>query len=203
MTAAPRRPRAFHPILVGWLTVVWVLLWSDLSAANVISGVVVAVVVTTVLPLNPVPFHPQVRPWGMLVLITRFAWDVVVASAQVAAVALRPGRVPHGAVIRVRLRSHSDVVLTTTAGLCSLVPGSVIVEAHRMTGTLYVHILDVERVGGLEAARRAVLDQELRVLHAIAPAEEIAAAGVPPARAPWARSRRSARDPADGGEAAP
>ncbi len=178
---APRRRRVtFHPVLAAWLTLVWVMLWSDLTLANVVAGLLVALVVTTVLPLNPVPFHARFHPVGFLVLLTRFAVDVVVASFQVSVVALRPGRVPHGAVIRVRLRSHSDVVLTLTAELCSLVPGSVVVEAHRLTGTLYVHVLDVAMAGGLDAARRSVLEQEVRVLYAIAPPEEIAACGLPP-----------------------
>lgn len=188
MISPPRhRTSAVHPLLIGWLTLVWVMLWSDISVANILGGVVVATAVTTVLPLKPVPFRPRFHPWGMAVLVARFARDVVVASFQVAIVALRPGRVPHGAVIRVRLRSHSDVVLTMTAELCSLVPGSVIVEAHRLTGTLYVHVLDVELAGGLDAARQAVLEQERRVLYAIAPADEIEAAGLPPWRGPWSR----------------
>ncbi len=184
------RSRGFvlHPLLITWLTLVWVLLWSDVSLANVLSGIVVAVVATTLMPLNPVPFHARLHPWGTVELLARFAWDVVVASAQVAGLALRPGRVPRGAVIRVQLRSHSDVVLTITAELASLVPGSIIVEAHRLTGTLYVHVLDVELAGGLEAARRHVLEQEQRVLYAIAPDDEIAAVGLPPARRWFART---------------
>lgn len=193
--ATRRRRFTFHPVLAAWLTLVWVMLWSDLTVANVVAGLLVAAVVTTVLPLNPVPFHARFHPVGFLVLLARFAVDVVVASFQVSVVALRPGRVPHGAVIRVRLRSHSDVVLTLTAELCSLVPGSVVVEAHRLTGTLYVHVLDVAMAGGLDAARRHVLEQEERVLYAIAPPEEIAACGLPP-RPSRGRRRRGLPEPA-------
>lgn len=183
-TGPGRRPSRFalHPVLVAWLTTVWVLLWNDLSLANVVNGVLIAVVATTLLPLTPVPFHARLRPWAALVLLGRFAWDVVVASVQVAVLALSPRRVPRGAVIRVRLRSHSDVVLTMTAELASLVPGSIIVEAHRLTGTLYVHVLDVETAGGLEAARRHVLEQEQRILYALATDDELVDAGLPPAR---------------------
>ncbi len=179
-TQTPRRRFAFHPLLVLWLTAVWVMLWSDLTLANVLAGAVVAVLATTLLPLNPVPFHARLHPRGTAVLLGVFARDLVVASFQVAVLALRPRRVPKGAVIRVRLRSHSDVVLTMTSELLSLVPGSIVVEAHRLTGTLYVHVLDVEMAGGLERAREHALAQEERVLYAIAPREEIIAAGLPP-----------------------
>jgi len=103
--------------------------------------------------------------------------DIVVASVQVAAIAVRR-RPPRSAVLRIRLRSHSDVVLTLTAELVSVVPGSIVVEAHRLTGTLYVHVLDVDMAGGIESARRHVLAQEERVLRALAARAELEEAGV-------------------------
>ena len=57
-------------------------------------------------------------------------------------------------------------------------PGSLVVEAHRLTGMLYLHVLDVRQSGGIEAARQAVLDQEERVLRAFASDEELVAAGL-------------------------
>lgn len=177
----PHRHRRFvlHPILIAWLTIVWVMLWSDISVANVLAGIAVSIVVTTVLPLNPVPLDAVLRPQATAILLGKFALDIVKASFQVVVVAVRPGRVPHGAVVRVRLRSHSDVVLTMTAEISSLVPGSIVIEAHRLTGTLYVHLLDVEMSGGIDTAVESVLALERRILYAIAPVEEIEAAGLP------------------------
>ena len=34
-----------------WLTLVWILLWGTVSAANIISGLVIALVITLLLPL--------------------------------------------------------------------------------------------------------------------------------------------------------
>lgn len=175
-----RRRVVLHPALLLWLAGVWVLLWSDLSLANVLAGVLLGLLLTTFLRLNPVPFDARLNPRGFVSLVAHFAWDLVLASVQVAALALRPGRIPRGAVIRVRLRSHSDVILTMTAELCSLVPGSIVIEAHRLTGTLYVHLLDAEIGGGLERARRHVLEQERRILYALAGERQIAEAGLPP-----------------------
>jgi multicomponent Na+:H+ antiporter subunit E len=67
-----------------------------------------------------------------------------------------------------------------TAELCSLVPGSLVVEAHRLTGMLYLHVLDVEQSGGVERARQTVLDQEERVLRAFASDSELREAGLAP-----------------------
>ncbi|HWS58421.1 MAG TPA: Na+/H+ antiporter subunit E [Actinotalea sp.] len=173
-----RRPLGFSLVATVWLTAVWVLLWGNLALGTVLVGAVVAVAVTWALPLPPVDFAGRVHPISLLYLVYRFHVDLVVASAQVAALALTPGRVARSAVIRVQLRSDSDLYLTFTAQLCSLVPGSVVVEAHRTTGTLYVHVLDVELSGGVDRARRHVLDTEARILRALASPAELAAAGL-------------------------
>lgn len=163
---------------IAWLTVVWVLLWGDVTWGNIVNGVLLGLLLTTGLRMTPVDFRGRVHPVGLAVLLGRFAFDLVQASFEVSMVALRPGYTPRGAVVCVQLRSHSDLYLTLTAELCSLVPGSIIVEAHRLTGRLYVHVLDVETTGGVEKARQNVLDQEARVLRALASDEELAAAGL-------------------------
>lgn len=178
MTLHPRRRRVAvqWPTLV-WLTVVWVLLWGDLSVGNVLAGLLIGTVVSLVMPLPPVAWGGRVRPLALAHLVGRFAVDVVLASVQVGLQAFRR-RPPLSAVIRVRLRSSSDLFLTLTAELCSLVPGSVVVEAHRLTSTLYLHVLDVGGPDGIEAARRRALEQEERVLRALASDADLAAAGL-------------------------
>lgn len=166
--------------MVLWLTAVWVLLWGDLTVANVVIGFVLAVLLVTLMPMPRVGFEG--RPWlpGIVVLVVRFLGDVVMASVQVAKKAVARGEPPRGAVIRVQLRSHSDLFLTVTAQLCSLVPGSIIVEAHRLTGTLYVHVFDVADSGGIDGARDHCLEIEKRVLYAFATDAAIAEAGLRP-----------------------
>lgn len=182
--AERRRLRASWGMLL-WLAVVWVLLWGDLSLANVLGGIAVALAVTTLTPLPRTPFDGRFRPWGVVRLLVRFARDVVVASGQVAWRAIT-GRPLRGAVIRVRLRSHSDVYLSLTAGMTSLVPGSIVIEAHRFTGTLYVHVFDIDMEGGLDVAHRSVLAQEERVLRAFASDVELREAGYRPGSSPSA-----------------
>lgn len=187
-----RRRLAMHWATYAWLTLVWVLLWGDLSVGNVLAGLVLAYVVTTFLPLPPIDFHGRVRPLGVLRLVARFVVDLVRASAEVSLVALRPGYTPRGAVIGVRLRSHSDLYLTITAQLSSLVPGSLVIEAHRLTGMLYLHVLDVRDPADIERNRQAVLDLEERVLRALASDDELARAGIA-VRGRGARPRRAER----------
>lgn len=169
-----RRSGVQWPMLIG-LTIVWVLLWGGLTVANVVSGLVVAVVVTLVFPLPPIVFAGRVRPRGLAVLVGWFVVELVVASVQVAGQALRIGRPPMNAVIEVDLRSHSDLYLTLTAELLSLVPGSLVVEVRRSTSTLFLHVLGVRSAADVEQARQRALLQEERVVRALASDEELAA----------------------------
>jgi len=179
MSLHPRRAAwRFQWATIAWLTVVWVLLWGDVTWGNVVNGVLLGLLVTLGLRMTPVDFHGRVHPGALAVLLGRFVYDLVRASFEVSIVALRPRYTPRGAVICVQLRSHSDIYLTMTAELVSLVPGSIIVEAHRLTGRLYVHVLDVETSGGIEKARQNVLDQEARILRALASDDELEAAGL-------------------------
>lgn len=174
--------RRVQPWTVAWLAAVWVLLWGDVSWANVLAGVAVGLSVTLLFRMTPMDFRGRLHPWGLAVLVGRFLADLVRASAEVSWLALRPGFTPRGAVIEVQLRSHSDLYLTLTAELVSLVPGSLVVEANRLTGRLYLHVLDLAHSGGAAAVRRHVLAQESRVLRALASDEEQLAASVEGAR---------------------
>lgn|SRR5690625_506747 len=171
-----------------WMTIVWVLLWGNLTVANAITGVVISFGLLRVMPMPRVGFDGHVSVIGTVVLLGRLLVDITRASINVAAHALRFGHYPKGAVMRVKLASTSDLVLTLTAELTVIVPGSIVVEAHRLTGMLYVHVLDASAPGAVEKARRGVLQQEKWVMYALAKDEDIAEAGYPPR--PWRRRAR-------------
>ncbi len=158
------RWRGLQLTAVAWLTVVWVALWGDLSAINVLGGPLVAVVVCLVFPLPPLRMHLRVRPLRLGWLVLHFLADVVIASAQVAWTTLQFHRQPRNAVIEVDLRTRSDFVLTVIAEMVSLVPGSLVVEARRSTHTLFLHVLDAKDQAGVDKMRRQVFSLERRVV---------------------------------------
>lgn len=164
MRPKPSRLRAVQPMVVLWLTVVWVALWGDLSPLTVVGGVLVGVVVCLVFPLPPVRMHVRVRPLRLAWLVLHFLADVVVASVDVAWRTLQFRRQPRNAVIEVDLRTHSDFVLTVVAELVSLVPGSLVVEARRSTHTLFLHVLDARDMDGVNRMRAQVFALERRVV---------------------------------------
>lgn len=163
----PARYRSLQLPMLLWLTVVWVALWGDLSLITVLGGLLVATIGSLVFPLPPLRLDVRVRPLALLWLVVRFAADVVVSSFQVAWVVLRPRRPLRNAVIEVNLRTPSDFVLTVVAEMTCLVPGSLVVEARRSTHTLFLHVLDVEDLAGVERFRQGVLDQEKRLVRAL------------------------------------
>jgi multicomponent Na+:H+ antiporter subunit E len=163
---------------IAVLTALWVLLWGDLSWANLIAGALLGAVVVTVLPLPSVQTHGRLRPGPFLALAGRFVADLFVASFHVAWLALRPGPPPRSGIVGVCLASSSEVFLTITAEMTSLVPGSVVVEAHRSTRMLYLHVLDLAGAGGPDGVRATTLALEARVLRAFASDDELVRLGL-------------------------
>lgn len=168
-------------VAVAALAVMWVGLWGDITWGNVVAGAVLGLVVLWFWPL---PTGPRrrfvVRPVALVHLLARFVVDVVIASVRVTRVVLS-GRQPVEAVIRVQTRAHSDSFLAATAGFTALVPGSIVIDAHRLTGMLYVHLFDIGTdPEALTRAHHEVLAQEERILRALATDDELMDAGFRP-----------------------
>ncbi|WP_375001856.1 Na+/H+ antiporter subunit E [Aeromicrobium sp. CTD01-1L150] len=162
--------RGWFQVLV--LTGVWLLLWGDISGWLVIGGLLTSWLVVAVFPFPRAPWVATIRPWSFLMLLARFGVDVVRASIEVAWIAVRPAPPPASAVLRVDLRTRSELLMTTTGGLVSLVPGSLLIELTPETSAMYVHVLDGSTPEAIERARRNVLAQEERVVRALAPRVE-------------------------------
>ena len=156
------------------LTVVWVLLWDGFSLFIVLTGVLLSLLVGLVFPLPRIERSGRVRPVALARLVGRLAADLVRSSVRVVALAFSR-RTPRSAIIRVRLRTRSDAVLTMTAELVSIVPGSIVLEVHRERSTLYLHVLDTVEPAALARAEQDVLDAEARVLRAFGSDAEVAA----------------------------
>jgi multicomponent Na+:H+ antiporter subunit E len=167
----PVRHRAVQPFSVLWLTLVWTVLWRDLTPLIVLSGVLVAVAVCLVFPLPPVTLFARVRPVPLALLAGGFAVAVVRASVEVSLVVLRR-RPARNAVVRVDLASDSDLVLTGVATMLSLVPGSVVVDVRRSTRTLFLHVLDTPDAASVERFRAEAATVERRFVAAFVPREE-------------------------------
>ncbi len=160
--------RIHWPLLVAVL-IVWLLLWGDVTPLLVAGGLLVAVLTMLVFPAPPRMFTGRVHPWHLVVLIARFGFDLVVASVQVAWIAVRPAPPPLSAVVRVDLTCRSELLMTITSELVSLVPGSLLIDLDADRSRIWLHILDAHRPGTPDRVRAQVLGQERRVLAAFGP----------------------------------
>ncbi len=177
--------------LLAWLVLVWMLLWGTWSWANLISGTIVALAVTILLPLPPVVGGTRIHPARLLVFLGYFFLDLVRSAALVAWQTIRPGGIGHSAIIRVQMRTDSDLLLTIVAESLTLVPGSVVIDMDRERRTLSIHILHVRNLEDVERRRAAVLAEEERVVRAFGSADEIAALAHAPRQAPAGLGRRT------------
>lgn len=168
----------------GWMVLMWSLLWGDFHLGNLVGGALVATAVLVFFPLPPVTLDIRLRPGRVLNVLVRFVVELVGASAQVARVALRPGYEPRSAIVGVRLRVCTDLNLALTAVAVSLVPGTLILEIDRTSGTLFVHVFDVRDPADLQRRRQHVLTVERRLVRAVGSAAEVRLLAPPDRPAP-------------------
>jgi multicomponent Na+:H+ antiporter subunit E len=167
------RPRLLE---VGWLTLVWVLLWGTFSPLSVVGGVVVATAVIAAFRFPPAATHLPFRPLRLLGLVGYLAYDMVVSGAEVSWQTLRYGSAARGAVFAVPLLTASDRVVTVVANALSLSPGAMALQIDREHGRWFVYALGPRDRAGVERARRRTTDMQRRVIAALGTPEELAAA---------------------------
>ena len=160
------------PLLVV-LVVLWMLLWGSLTPLTVVTGIVLAFVVTRVFYLPAVELSGRFNLFWLLVFLGRFLGELVVASFTVAAQAFAPRGVTSNAVIGVQLATRSDFIMTITAIALSLIPGSIVLESDRERGILYLHTLGVASPEAVESARRGALLTEARLVRALGTKDDL------------------------------
>ena len=165
----------FHPEMIILSALVWVLLWGELSLYTVLVGAVLGGLIGVVFPMPSITGVGRFRPIGLLRLVAGLIVDLVRSSIAVLIITLRFGHQPENAIVGVQLRSRSDLYLTQTAEMVSLTPGTLVVEARRSTGTLYLHLLDIHGRDAVTEATKIVLHNEARVIRAFGRRDEIAA----------------------------
>jgi len=137
------RRYALRAWVLCWLILVWMLLWGTVSAANALSGLAIALVITLLLPLPPVPVEGRLHPLSLLRLVVQVTYYLVLSSVQVAWLAIKPGPPPQTAVLRAHLALKSDLVLALAVNVINLIPGSIVLEIDQTRRLIYVHVIDV------------------------------------------------------------
>ena len=143
-----------------WLIIVWILLWGTVSAANVISGLAIALIITLLLPLPVVPIEGRVHPLALVRLIVTVLYYLALSSVQVAWLAVKPGPPQLSAVLRAHVAVKSDLVLALAVNIFNLIPGSIVLEIDQTRRMLYMHVIDVGSDRGVNRFYRQVTQVE-------------------------------------------
>ncbi|MDT5246124.1 MAG: multicomponent Na+:H+ antiporter subunit [Mycobacterium sp.] len=134
---------ALRAWVLCWLMLVWILLWGTVSAANILSGLAIALLITLLLPLPAVPVEGKLHPLSLLRLVATVFYYLALSSVQVAWLAVKPGPPPLSAVLRAHVAVKSDLVLALSVNIFNLIPGSIVLEIDQTRRMLYMHVLDV------------------------------------------------------------
>ncbi|WP_144793971.1 Na+/H+ antiporter subunit E [Microbacterium paludicola] len=152
---------------LAWLIVLWMLVWNQFTLLSAITGLIVAVFVTRVFRLPTIELTARINLWYLATFIIRFLWAVVRGAVAVSAQVFDFRRQPGAAIIAVPLQYPDDLIMTHVAVTSSLIPGSLVVEADRDRGILYLHIIGVRNMDDVEKQRQGVLQWERRIVRAL------------------------------------
>jgi multicomponent Na+:H+ antiporter subunit E len=128
------------------LAAIWVALWGEVSAANVLWGLVLAAVVTFAFPPLDEDHGNRVRLWAAIVFFARFVVMLVQSTWAVVVEVVRPKLALSEAIVAVPLHTDDPVIITMVANGITLTPGTLTVDvgADPAPGegrVLYVHAL--------------------------------------------------------------
>ena len=142
--------------VVVWLVALWVLLWNDVSVANVVSGVVLAVVVLGLSRLVSASSaepgtgdRPRISPPHLVFFIGYVLVQLVRSNVFLAWEILTRRNTVHTGIIAVPMRTNSDVAMMVMANVITMTPGTVTIDAKDSPAVLYVNVLhlhDVDRI---------------------------------------------------------
>lgn len=154
--------------ILVWLTLLWVMLWGNVSAANVLSGIAVAI---GILAFSRLPRVTRVAKDHAVRLspigIVRFGFFVfaqlVVSSVRLAWEIVTPRNSINTGVVAVPLRSESEFVMMVVANVITLTPGTITIEVEGSPPVLYVNVLHLHDV---DEVRRDLLHIEAVAIRA-------------------------------------
>jgi len=134
-----------HPLMALFLLLVWLLLRQSLAPGAIISGVVVALVLSWAFgKLRPPRARPRLRRSAlMLRLLWRVLRDIVRSNLAVARIVLRPrGEVTSG-FVAIPLELVDPYGLAALACIITSTPGTIWVDHDSHRHVLLIHVLDL------------------------------------------------------------
>lgn len=150
-----------HPLRIGrlaalgvWFVVLWLMLWNDVSAANVTSGVVLAVIVISFTRKTAIPIDDstvRLSPFALLHFAGHVLWRLVTSNLSLAWEIVTPTNTIATGTVDVPLRSSSPIVTMAVSNVITLTPGTVTLELTTDPPTLTVGVLHLHHPDEIRA----------------------------------------------------
>lgn len=150
--------------VIALMTGIWVGLWGDVSVANLVSGVLVALVALAITPIDSPTVRGTLRPLPALGYVAYYIRQLLLANAEVAWEVVTPHNRDNEGIIAVPYPpSCSPTLITLIVNSIGLTPGTIVVEIDESSCDLYVHVLHLD---DREESRAELLELEDRAVRA-------------------------------------
>jgi multicomponent Na+:H+ antiporter subunit E len=148
-----------------WLVALWLLLWNDISVANIVSGVAVAALVLAGARLPKAVCagdlagdRARIAPLSLLYFVGYvivklvqsnlvLAWEIVTPNDDT----IRTG------IVAVPLRTESELAMLVVSSVITLTPGTITIDATGTPPVIYVNVLHLHDI---DDVRRELLHIE-------------------------------------------
>lgn len=151
-----------HPLPIGrlvalgvWFVVLWLLLWADVSAANILSGALLAtaVVFLTRRTANVTEDDTvRVSPFALLHFAGHVLLQLVKSNLSLAWEILTPTNTIATGTVDIPLRSASPIVTMAVSNVVTLTPGTVALDIRSDPPTLTVGVLHLHQPDDVRAS---------------------------------------------------
>ncbi|WP_411720607.1 Na+/H+ antiporter subunit E, partial [Mycetocola sp.] len=118
-----RITRRSQIVLLLGLVLLWCLVWGQFTVLSVLTGAILAVLISLVFYLPAIDLSGRINLWHTVVFFVRLVVDIARASLDVAWLVIDPRYKPSSAILAIPLDTRSDLIMTWTAEAISLVPG--------------------------------------------------------------------------------
>ncbi len=131
-----------------WFVVLWLMLWTDISVGNVVSGVLVALFVVSLTRRITVPYPDaggyRISPIGLVVFTGHVIWSLIKSNLFLAWEIVTPTNTIATGNVEVQLRSTSPAIAMAVSNVVTLTPGTVTVGVSDDSSVLTIAVLHLD-----------------------------------------------------------
>lgn len=142
--SAHRLPISRAFALAMWFVLLWVMLWADLSWANLLGGAAVAVVVVLVTRSAATDVEDgtvRIAPIALVHFAGHVLWQLAKSNVALAWEIVTPTNTIAIGTVEVPLRSSSPIVAMAVSNVITLTPGTVTVDVAAEPPSLTIGVL--------------------------------------------------------------